>query len=204
MNNVTAQPVSATPSVLATIFATSILSGVVGYYIGLGSTLSLHRPRSRTTTDADTDTDCPPDSDDEQPEAANDFSDIPGDCKLVLVVRPDLKMRGGKIAAQCSHATLACFQSVSKTCPALCRRWEKTGQAKIALRGDEGGEDELVVLQAQAVSLGVTAKIIRDAGRTQIAAVGGLYSPYFQAFIFALQITRLISICLDIREVLLC
>ena len=171
------QPVSATPSVLATVFATSILSGVVGYYIGLGSTLSLHRPpASRTTTDPndDTDTDCQPDSDDEKSETANDFSDIPGECKLVLVVRPDLKMSGGKIAAQCSHATLACFKSISKACPALCRRWENTGQAKIALRGDEGGEDELVFLQAQAVSLGVTAKIIRDAGRTQITAVSFL------------------------------
>lgn len=92
----------------------------------------------------------------------------------MLVVRPDLKMSGGKIAAQCSHATLACFKSISKACPALCRRWENTGQAKIALRGDEGGEDELVFLQAQAVSLGVTAKIIRDAGRTQITAVSFL------------------------------
>ena len=166
------QPVSATPSALATIFATSLLTFVVGYYIGLGSTLSLHRPTRTTSVVADTDS--PPDSDDEIPDTANDFSDIPGECKLVLVVRPDLKMSGGKIAAQCSHATLACFKSISKACPALCRRWENTGQAKIALRGDEGGEDELVFLHAQAVSLGVTAKIIRDAGRTQIDAVSFL------------------------------
>jgi peptidyl-tRNA hydrolase len=31
-------------------------------------------------------------------------------------------------------------------------------------------EEELEVLQAQAVSLGIVARVVRDAGRTQIAA----------------------------------
>ena len=34
--------------------------------------------------------------------------------KLVLVVRTDLGMTKGKIAAQCSHATLACFKTLQK------------------------------------------------------------------------------------------
>jgi PTH2 family peptidyl-tRNA hydrolase len=42
------------------------------------------------------------------------------------------------------------------------------GQAKVALKANS--EDELLILQAQAVSLGLCAKIIHDAGRTQIAA----------------------------------
>ena len=40
------------------------------------------------------------------------------------------------------------------------------GQAKVALKVDS--EDEMLLLQAKAVSLGVCAKVIRDAGRTQI------------------------------------
>ena len=48
------------------------------------------------------------------------------------------------------------------------KRWETTGQAKVALQ--IGSEDELFMLQAAAMSLSLTAKVIRDAGRTQIAA----------------------------------
>lgn len=62
-----------------------------------------------------------------------------------------------------------CYKSSQKYAPHLIRTWEKLGQAKIALQA-KGGEDELVMLQAQAMSLGVVAKIVHDAGRTQIAA----------------------------------
>ena len=43
-----------------------------------------------------------------------------------------------------------------------------SGQAKVALQCKS--EDELLMLQAAAVSLSLTAKVIHDAGRTQIAA----------------------------------
>jgi peptidyl-tRNA hydrolase len=46
--------------------------------------------------------------------------------------------------------------------------WENRGQAKIAVQVKS--EDELLTLQAQAMSLGLCAKIIHDAGRTQIAS----------------------------------
>lgn len=88
--------------------------------------------------------------------------------KQVLCVRTDLGMTKGKIAAQCGHATLACYKAVSKHAPLLLKRWEYLGQAKIALKVDS--EEELLTLQAQAMSLGLVAKVVRDAGRTQIAA----------------------------------
>lgn len=50
----------------------------------------------------------------------------------------------------------------------ILRRWERQGQMKVALQVKS--EDELEVLQAQAISLGVTAEVIADAGRTQIAS----------------------------------
>ncbi|KAK7746969.1 hypothetical protein SLS53_002157 [Cytospora paraplurivora] len=98
------------------------------------------------------------------------------ECKLVLVVRTDLGMTKGKIAAQCGHATLACYKSLAKAAsrggPAspearLLQRWERHGQAKVAVQ-TRGGQDELELLLGKAQSLGVTAEVIVDAGRTQI------------------------------------
>ena len=50
----------------------------------------------------------------------------------------------------------------------MLRRWEKWGQAKVTVQVKS--EEELFILQAQAMSLGLCAKIIHDAGRTQIAS----------------------------------
>ncbi|ORY77676.1 peptidyl-tRNA hydrolase [Protomyces lactucae-debilis] len=80
----------------------------------------------------------------------------------------DLKMTKGKMAAQAGHATLACYKRAEKIMPQTVRRWEKSGQAKIALRVES--EEQLEVMQATAMSLGLVAEIIHDAGRTQIAA----------------------------------
>jgi hypothetical protein len=53
--------------------------------------------------------------------------------KMVLLVRKDLKMQKGKIAAQCSHATLACYKVSRKYQRELLKEWEWLGQAKITL-----------------------------------------------------------------------
>ncbi|KAK3304298.1 peptidyl-tRNA hydrolase PTH2-domain-containing protein [Chaetomium strumarium] len=98
------------------------------------------------------------------------------ECKLVLVVRSDLGMTKGKIAAQCSHATLACYKTLLRAAQRdpqcaeakILRQWERMGQAKIAVQVKS--EDELLELMGKARSLGVTAEVIADAGRTQIAS----------------------------------
>ena len=90
------------------------------------------------------------------------------ECKLVLLVRMDLKMAKGKMAAQCSHATLACYKSLSVSNPRLVKHWEKIGQAKVALKCPT--EEEMNELEKKAKAVGLCAKSIRDAGRTQIAA----------------------------------
>lgn len=76
----------------------------------------------------------------------------------------------GKIAAQCSHATLACYKTMLRADPShpVLKRWERLGQAKVALKVDT--EDDMLMLQAQAVSFGLCAQVIHDAGRTQIAS----------------------------------
>ncbi|KFZ05844.1 hypothetical protein V501_07973 [Pseudogymnoascus sp. VKM F-4519 (FW-2642)] len=89
------------------------------------------------------------------------------ECKLVLVVRTDLGMTKGKIAAQCGHAVLACYKSSLRTNPYL-RAWERGGQAKIAVQiNSEAGIEELA---AKAKAAGLVAEVVCDAGRTQIAA----------------------------------
>ena len=48
----------------------------------------------------------------------------------------------------------------------LLKRWEQRGQAKIAVQIKS--QDEMLELMGKARSLGVTAEVIADAGRTQI------------------------------------
>ncbi|KAH9921966.1 peptidyl-tRNA hydrolase PTH2-domain-containing protein [Epithele typhae] len=118
-----------------------------------------------TTQSAEEDADS-----DEEDVADGDLSAVkPGmlePCKMVLIVRTDLGMSTGKIAAQ--HATLACYRALEKSNPALLKHWERTGQAKIALKARS--EDELLELEAIAKSLNLAARSIVDAGRTEIAA----------------------------------
>lgn len=52
----------------------------------------------------------------------------------MLIVRTDLKMGHGKIAAQCGHATLAAYKTARKTHPKALRFWQYHGQAKIAVK----------------------------------------------------------------------
>ncbi|KAL8835806.1 MAG: hypothetical protein Q9176_006687 [Flavoplaca citrina] len=105
-------------------------------------------------------------------EGLNQFEGNKEECKLVLVVRTDLGMGKGKIAAQASHATLACYRALSSTFPSslnpILKQWERTGQAKVVLQAHS--EEDLETLQAKALSLGLCAQIIHDAGRTQIAS----------------------------------
>jgi len=135
-----------------------VTSAFIGYWIGVGSTLPISRkPTSFAAEESD-------ENDDE------DLSKVKAglleECKLVLVVRTDLGMTKGKIAAQCGHATLACYKALSGSNPKLLRHWETTGQAKIALQC--ASEDDLLLLQATAQSLNLCARTIQDAGRTQI------------------------------------
>ena len=134
-------------------------------------------------------TESSPDSDSE----ADDGDGPPGDLnpfsspiyaqeqhKLVLVLRTDLGMTKGKMAAQASHATLACYMSLISAFPGatysapfartnlppVLARWLSSGQPKIAVQCNS--EEAIYELQAKAISLGLCARIIQDAGRTQV------------------------------------
>ncbi|KAK0473216.1 peptidyl-tRNA hydrolase PTH2-domain-containing protein [Armillaria novae-zelandiae] len=91
-------------------------------------------------------------------------------CKLVLVVRTDLKMDSGKIFAQCGDATLACYKALVKKNPSLVGHWERTGQAKIALKASS--EEQILELEAIAKSLNLCARSIKDQGTTAVLGIG--------------------------------
>ncbi|EEQ33654.1 putative peptidyl-tRNA hydrolase [Microsporum canis] len=169
-----ALPVDRPSSTAALVIATSILTGVIGYYIGQGASIGIfsstpsHAQKNKSIED-----ESDGEEDEDEDEAEGELATFEGntdEVKLVLVVRTDLGMGKGKIAAQCSHATLACYKyyfSKSPNAPIL-KRWERQGQAKVALQTKS--EDDLLVLQAQAISLGLCTRVIQDAGRTQIAS----------------------------------
>lgn len=87
--------------------------------------------------------------------------------KLVLVVRTDLKMGKGKIAAQCGHAAVTAYKNAIKH-PKILKGWERAGQAKITVQVDS--ETKLMEIAKNAKRMGLAANIVQDAGHTQIAA----------------------------------
>jgi len=84
--------------------------------------------------------------------------------KLVLVVRADLGMGRGKIAAQVAHAAVAATLASLGT--ADFAAWLAEGQPKVVLRARTAGQLEDVVRQARAGGLPV--EVVSDAGRTQV------------------------------------
>lgn len=90
-----------------------------------------------------------------------------GEFKMILVVRNDLKMGKGKVAAQCSHAAVAAYKQVQRRNPQLLKQWEYCGQPKVVVKAPD--EDTLINLLGHAKEVGLPVSLIQDAGRTQIA-----------------------------------
>ncbi|MFH0835366.1 MAG: peptidyl-tRNA hydrolase Pth2 [Candidatus Micrarchaeota archaeon] len=83
--------------------------------------------------------------------------------KQVIVIRADLKMGKGKIAAQCCHASLDSFLKASD---AAKRTWQTSGMEKVALK--VSSEKELLAVFDKAKRAKLPSSLIRDAGHTQI------------------------------------
>merc|ERR1719290_205075 len=100
-------------------------------------------------------------SDGYEESSSDDSDDDTGVCesrdnKLVMVVRNDLKMGKGKIAAQCAHAAMLAYKQAKVASPTTLKLWERHGQPK--------------VVEKVADAEGLITSLICDAGRTQIAA----------------------------------
>jgi PTH2 family peptidyl-tRNA hydrolase len=89
------------------------------------------------------------------------------DIKQVIVVRSDLKMGKGKVAAQVAHAALEASEAARLKHSNWYKSWREQGQAKVVVKTD-GGEAALLDLQRQARSLGLPSSLIQDRGLTQL------------------------------------
>lgn len=102
---------------------------------------------------------------------------------MVIVVRDDLGMSRGKIAAQCCHACLGAYRSLSNQ--SITEQWETRGAKKVVLRSQS--EDELVSICELAQQLGLPSYLVVDAGHTEIApgsitavGIGPAYEELFE------------------------
>ncbi len=86
--------------------------------------------------------------------------------KQAILIRVDLVLGKGKLAAQCSHASLTAYNLVRKKYPEIAEKWEREGQKKIILKVKD--ENELMDYLRIATSEGIPCELIRDAGRTQV------------------------------------
>lgn len=77
-------------------------------------------------------------------------------------------MGTGKIAAQCGHAAVGAIEKAQKKDPQSLLMYKSTGQTKIVLKTDSIIEMKQIADSAK--RMGLVTSMIRDAGRTQIAA----------------------------------
>jgi len=84
--------------------------------------------------------------------------------KQVILIRQDLKLPKGKLAAQASHASV---EAVLKSDENIVKAWRAEGMAKIVLKVKN--QKQLVNLFQQAKDNDLKASLITDAGKTVIA-----------------------------------
>lgn len=93
-------------------------------------------------------------------------SDRSFEYKLVVVVRGDLEMSGGKLAVQVSHAAVSCTLEAKTKKPQWFAAWYREGQRKVVVRVE--GLEELRELDAKAARAGLPRAMITDAGLTEL------------------------------------
>lgn len=86
------------------------------------------------------------------------------DLKQVIVVRQDLKLPKGKMAAQVAHASV---EAVLRSSSDKVNEWHSKGMKKIVLKVEN--EQEMLKLWQNSKDLKMVASIITDAGKTVVA-----------------------------------
>jgi PTH2 family peptidyl-tRNA hydrolase len=85
--------------------------------------------------------------------------------KQAIVVRKDLGMGTGKIAAQSSHASVEALEKAKQKYPEWVEEWKAHGQGKIVLKVQS--KKELVELFEQ-MKRTLPCALVHDAGHTQV------------------------------------
>ena len=83
--------------------------------------------------------------------------------KQVIVVRKDLKMDKGKLAAQVAHASLEAYKKADIN---DISEWEEEGMKKVVVAAKD--INELMKIKDKAKAAKLPYAVIRDAGKTQL------------------------------------
>jgi len=86
--------------------------------------------------------------------------------KQVIVVRTDLGMSKGKLAAQVAHGAVSAAERARITKQEIWRSWLREGQKKIVVKVDS--EDEILDLRRLAINHDLPQAVIHDAGMTEL------------------------------------
>ena len=84
--------------------------------------------------------------------------------KQVILVRDDLRLPKGKLAAQCAHASV---EAALKSEKDILKAWRMLGAKKIVLK--VATKDDLYRYNQLAKDAGLKSALITDAGKTVIA-----------------------------------
>lgn len=103
---------------------------------------------------------------DEEDEKSYEFDDL----KMVFLVREDLKLGAGKIAAQVAHAAVSLYDDITQEGTSYYQQaldhWNEYGAKKIVLKAKN--LDELKMVRKKCREAKIPAVIISDAGHTQV------------------------------------
>jgi PTH2 family peptidyl-tRNA hydrolase len=86
--------------------------------------------------------------------------------KQVIIVRKDLRMGVGKLAAQAAHASLMSYLESEKVDVRVAEKWLREGEKKIILKVND--EKSLERLHAAFRYKKIPCAIVSDAGLTQL------------------------------------
>jgi len=87
--------------------------------------------------------------------------------KQVILMRQDLKLPKGKMAAQVAHASVEAVMKTLKSDKDKVKQWRDMGQKKVVLK--VSGKADLHKYNQMAKDAGLKTAVITDAGRTCIA-----------------------------------
>eukprot|EP00102_Acyrthosiphon_pisum_P020509 XP_016657719.1 PREDICTED: peptidyl-tRNA hydrolase 2, mitochondrial isoform X1 [Acyrthosiphon pisum] len=116
-----------------------------------------------------------------------------GEFKMALLVRHDLKMGKGKVAAQCSHAIVHCYEEGLRLKPSEINSWESDNKPVNIFKVAD--EETMLEFQQLAIEKGFSTYVVVDAGRTQVApssktvmAIGPVESEEIDLFTQSLEV----------------
>ena len=87
--------------------------------------------------------------------------------KQVIVVRDDLNMSQGKLAAQVAHASLNSAEKTREKKPEWYEDWRKSQQKKVVVKAPN--VDDLKDLKKEAEIQSVPSALVQDAGHTELS-----------------------------------